>query len=150
MTINYTLYLATDAKPTDATEAVRPLIDKIVIDASQGKLPPGTSWIPDGAVSITAWTLDFLPGIAEENGIAAKLAVDFQLIVEETVEAKPIMVRDLLAILDKLPGDAVFHDVGDLVLLRRRGARLELNLSYTFWTPELRKLVQWPYESLNS
>ncbi len=105
------------------------------VDTSSEKLPPGVSWLPDGPVSISAFPLDWLPAIAENNGVAAKLAVDFQLIAEEVFEAKPIMLRDLLFLLDKISGDAVFHDVADNVVLRRREGKLELNLACTISGP---------------
>ena len=147
MTISYTLYLATDAKPEEATEALRPLVENPDVDTASQQLPSGMSWIPDGPVSITARPLNWRRGDAEADGVAAKLGVDFDLIAEESFEAKPVMLRDLLAILDRLPGDAVFHDVAGDIVLRRLAGKLELNLSCSFWTPELIALMPGTYTS---
>src|SRR6185312_1619426 len=89
----------------------------------------------------------WVPAQAEDNGVAAKLGVDFQLLVDEVIEAYPIMLRDVLILLEKIPVDAVLTDLADKVVLRRLHGTLELNLSRPFWTPELRALVTIPYET---
>lgn len=139
--MHYTLYLATDAAPAATTEALRPLVESHEADTSSEEESPGVSCIADSPVTITAWSVGWRPADGERYGFAAKLGVDFNLIDEQSVEAKPIMLRDLLALLDTLHGDAVFLDLADNIVLHRVGEKLELNLSCSFWTPELIALV---------
>jgi hypothetical protein len=147
MTISYTLHLASDARPEDATRALKPLVSKAPSGTAEKPAPPGMSWPADGPVTITARPLTWLPAVAEENGVAAKLAIYFDLIAEESEEAKPVMLRDLQALLQRLPGDAMFHDLGDETVLRRRAGKLELNLANALWSPELLALVTVPHDA---
>ncbi len=149
MGIHYELLVATEAGPKDATAALRSLIPVASKDMPAEGAAAERSWLPDGPVSITAWRMTGWPcGQAEDNDVSAKLGVDFQLIVEEDyIEAVSIMLRDVLVLLDKIPGDAVFINAGDEALLRRLGGKLELNLAAPFWTPELRSLVTIPHEA---
>jgi hypothetical protein len=140
MSIHYTLYHETTAKHAEVPKALRPVIE-VHEGATGAEVSAGTSWLSDGPISMTAKQLDWLPGIAERNEVAAKLCVDFQLIAEEVTEAKPTMLRHVLALLDHFEGNAVLHDVADNVVLRRRAEKLEINTGCSFWTPELLGLV---------
>jgi len=88
MTIHYNLYLASDAAPKEATAA---LSEVAVMPSKDSPAEGGAaerSWVYDGPVSITAWRFSgWVPAQAEDNGVAAKLGVDFQLLVDEVIEA---------------------------------------------------------------
>jgi len=144
MSIEYTMYLAKNSEPKAPTEILRTTF----------RLPGGQdltddfsvrSWIADGPVTITAWKLARgTPGMAEDNGVDAKLGIRFQLFVDEIDAAKKVMIRDLCVLLAKMDGDAVFFDLGDQVIIRRKNGRLEVNEQADFWTPELRALAPSP------
>jgi len=144
MTIDYRLYLSNEAAAAEPTSILRSEFnlgkgeDEVIRDTL-------VSWVPHGPVSIKSRRLDEQSaGMAKEFGLDAKLSVGFQLIVEELDEAKKIMIRDLSVLLSKMDGDAVFFDLGDQVIIRRKNGRLEVNEQADFWTPELRALVPSP------
>jgi hypothetical protein len=140
MTINYTLYLCGSLTPKEVVLALAPDLPGAAHEKSDS-----LAWIWDGPVCMTAWRLEGrVPGIAEDNGVAANLGVDFQLITEESEEAKPVMLRHLMSLLSRFDGDAVFQDVAGNLLLRRREGKMELELSNTFWTSQRRGLVTGP------
>ncbi|MDE1976235.1 MAG: hypothetical protein KGL04_06760 [Elusimicrobia bacterium] len=137
MSIGYTLYVASGADPSAVPAAL----------GVQGKMSRQKSWVSDGPVSITAWRLaGRRPGVAEKNGVAAELGVDFELYLPELEEAKKAMVRDVAAVLASLKGDAVFIDMADRVVLRRKKGRWAVNRTAPLWTPELLALVPEPYD----
>ena len=136
MSISYTLYIASSSDPSSIPAVL----------GLAGKMSGAKSSVADGPVVITAWRLaGRLPGVAEENGVDASLGVDFQLYLPELEEAKKVMVRDLAAVLSGLKGDAVFIDLADRILVRRKKTRLEVNAEAPLWTPDLLALLPEPY-----
>jgi|GEM_PF-2420602 len=146
MTISYSLYLDNAVAPRDAAEFLRPRRAEPNDDQSAPPPPSGVEFLSDGAVSVHVMPVGAAgAGVAEENGIRAKLSVVFDLFADEVEQAKPVMLGHLLALLERFPGDAVFLDVAGHALMRRRGTRLELARSETFWSPELRARVPEPH-----
>jgi len=135
VSISYTLYIASSADPSSVPAVL----------GGAGKMSGDKSSVADGPVVITAWRLGRLPGVAEENGIHASLGVCFDLYLPELDEAKTVMVRDLAAVLSKLKGDAIFIDLADRTVLRRKKTRLEVNGKAPLWTPDLLALLPKPY-----
>jgi len=147
MSIDYTLYLAKHADPKVPAEILR---TEFQLAGGKDSTDEDSvrSWLDDGPVSITIWRLDRrIPGVADENAVDAKMGIIFDLRPSDLAAAKKIMIRDLCTLLTELDGDAVFFNLDDQVILRRKDGRLEVNTDADFWTSELRALVSPPHEA---
>lgn len=140
MTISYTLYLAADRTPKQVSTAVRPA-------AAEGDRDEADrNWFSVGPVSTTTWRLRNKPALAEDNGVDARIGIEFQLIAEESEEAKPVMIRLVSAVLSRVPGDALLHNIADKIELLRQDGRLRLNRDSTLWSPDRQRLLPAPLD----
>src|SRR3569832_467955 len=117
MSITYTLHIASEASPQDATNAMRRPVSLPSKEATgDGNGLAEKSWFPDGSVVITAWRLAggfYVHDYVEEHCKNARLGVSFDKRSDRIAEGHEIMLRDLQALFEKIPGDAILNSVGD-------------------------------------
>jgi len=82
-----------------------------------------------------------------EEGLGIVPSVDLQFWVDadQRHHAVTALLRGVLAVLQRVPGDAVLLFGGESVLLLRRGRHLQLDSRTGIWTPERLALADMPY-----
>jgi hypothetical protein len=156
MSLSYTLFLTTEAgSPEHVREEIRALAVERGLAAANG-----THSAPDDVVLASGQLVSVrrierhLGTTHDDFGIDPALDVDFYvnqraepgdldaLLAQQEAE----MVTIALALLDRLPGDAVLHREYDQVFLVRRDGRLVLSDDPDVWMDDLLPLVTQPYQ----
>ena len=149
MSLDYSLDLTTRLTPDEVAEEVvkvgRPLgiLEKTVI--AQRLLVWSTTtrrtWLQVSPTRPQPWH----PPVSELGAITPTVQILFELDKNDHVaEQQEDLIRLTAALLDRIPGDAVFSNLDVLWLVRKNGA-LDIHEDNDFWTPERLALLPQPY-----
>jgi hypothetical protein len=151
MSVAYTLFLVTTS--TERTVAA----ELCAVAAGAGLLAPGTDpavLLDDGAalpsgMLITVAAARWVGTIPDDLGIdRPTVSVRFWRDSLSQADQQKDMAQVVLALLGRVPGDAVLHFQFDVAWLLRRGGQLFLSEGDDFWRPERLAIVTQPYQRM--
>ncbi|PSL57145.1 hypothetical protein B0I31_102123 [Saccharothrix carnea] len=149
MSISYSLALVTPHPAAHVADALRE------VGVSAGLLDPSTTGerlLGEDAVTTGGTWLRVVPDkpqpwnpVLDVLGAPPTVRVAYRLAKTDIGTQQDDVVRLVLGLLAKIPGDAVLHHDFETIWLVRRGGELVLNERDDLWPPHRRGLLTQPY-----
>lgn len=146
MALQYALYIETALDPKQAIERLFEAIGIQTYTLLSER--PGVYASPSGPAFVTlAYKMpdEGRAFLVEELGIEASVIILFRLNDEDREAQKYGLLQATIALLQRIPGDALLLFNGEVVWLFRKEGILTLNSGMELWTPTYLSLVEGDY-----